>query len=394
MKILSRAKNRRPLKTILFVLFNLALCVGVFAAPGRLDFKFPQILASGAGGANVTAIETQPDGKIIVAGEFVTRGANPRNDMLRLNADGTLDATFSIGTGTSQPSLIRFIKMQPDGKILIAGYITQLNGTFTRSIIRLNPDGGIDTTFTLSGIDVTFVYDLDIQTDGKILISAMNLIGSSFIARLNADGSNDGRVGQWLFGGGNSFTVAFSPADNKILVGGRFSYTVNQTPYQNLARLNLDGSIDTTFKSSVTNSVFDLSVNAEPLAGGKILVWGKFDAVNGTTRRNLAVLDAGGILDAAFNPALLGAETILSVQAQTNGKIVIGGTNFALNSPVRGSVARLNADGSVDRTFNCGRGANGNVNALKIRNGNKLLIGGSFFRYHVFPRTGLAQTDL
>jgi len=206
-----------------------------------------------------------------VAGEFVTRGAILRNDMIRLNTDGTLDSTFSIGTGTSEPSLIRFIKVQPDGKILVAGYITQLNGVFGRSIRRLNQDGSEDTTFNQSGIDVVFVNSLDIQSDGKILIAAMNLAGFTFVTRLKTDGSNDQGVGQPLLFNGH--TVTFLATENKILIGGRFNYTVNQTQYQNLAKLNIDGTIDTTFTASITNSAFDLTVKTTPLAGGKILVW-------------------------------------------------------------------------------------------------------------------------
>ena len=378
-------------QTAFFVFCVLLAVSQIHAAPGRLDLKFPQLLANGA---NVTAIETQPDGKVLVAGEFTTRGAVLRNDMIRLNADGTLDATFDIGTGISQPSLINFIKVQPDGKILIAGYINQINGTFVRSILRLNPNGAIDATFNLSGIDVTFVKDLDVQPDGKILISATNLIGTSFVARLKTDGSNDQKMGQFFFGGGTDFKIKFSPADNKILVGGRFTYTNNFTPYQNLARLNLDGSVDQTFKASVTNSVYDLSVNAEPLTSGKILVWGKFDTVNGAARRNIAVLNSDGSLDATFNPATNGAENILSLAVQTDGKIIIGGSGFANNSPVRRNLARLNADGTADATFYVGRGANGDVKDLKILSGGKFLIGGSFYRYHVFPRNGLAQIYL
>lgn len=367
-------------KIFLIVFFTGFCALQVQANSGRLDLNFPQVLARDA---NVTAIETQPDGKILVAGEFTTRGAVLRNDMIRLNADGTLDPTFSIGSGTDQPSLIRFIKVQTNGKILIAGYITQIGGTFVRSILRLNIDGSIDTTFNLSGIDVTFVRDLDVQSDGKILISASNLIGSSFVTRLKTDGSNDQGIGQPLYSNGTfDYRVTFLPEENKILIGGR-----------SLVRLNISGAVDMTFNANITSSIFDLIINAKPLANGKYLIYGKFDAVNGTTRRNVAIINSDGSLDTTFNSATSGAETIQNVAVQAEGTIIIGGANFALNSVVHGNVARLNADGSVDRTFNQGRGANGSVNDLEIR-GNNLLIGGSFFRYHIFPRSGLVQVDL
>lgn len=289
------------------------------------------------------------------------------------------------------------MKLQTDGKILIAGYINRIGGTFVSSIVRLNTDGSIDATFNLSGINVVFVNDLDVQTDGKILISAQNLIGTSFVTRLKTDGSVDQVNGINFFvspNNGNSYKVSFVPTENKILVGGNFTYLVNQTQYKNLARLNLDGTIDSTFTASVTNTTFDLMVNTKLLGNGKILVWGRFDTVNGTTRRNLAILNSDGSLDTSFNPATNGAEIFISVAVQTNGKIIVGGSNFTSNTFLRGNVARLNADGTVDATFNQGKGAKGEVRALKIRSNNKLLIGGTFFGYHIFPRSGLAQINL
>ena len=163
-----------------------------------------------------------------------------------------------------------------------------------------------------------------------------------------------------------------------------------------MARLNSNGTIDPTFTADVTFvNAFDIKVNTKLLSNGKILVWGKFDTVNGATRRSLAVLNNNGSLDTTFNPATSGAETILSVAVQSDGKIIIGSNNFRYNTPVRGNVARLNADGTVDQTFNQGRGiGGGGVRALKIRSNTRLLIGGNFYRYHIFPRSGLVQINL
>lgn len=379
--IFSTGKN-----VYLTVFCALFFALQIYAAPGRLDLRFPQLLASGA---NVTAFATQTDGKILIIGDFKTRGAIAREDVIRINADGTLDTTFNIGTGVTSPNSIRFIKLQTDGKILIAGYINQIGGTNAGPVTRLNTDGSVDTTFRISGIDVTFVKGLDIQTDGKVLISATNLIGSSFITRLKTDGSNDQGIGQPFFSsfGGFGYTVTFLSAENKILVGGKFDHSI--------LKLDLNGVPDSTFSADiVANQPFDILVETKILASGKILVWGHFDTVNGATRRNIAVLNSNGSLDTTFNPATTGAEFIYDAVEQTNGKIIIGGINFPLNSLLHGNIARLNADGTIDKTFNQGRGANGDVNALKILPNNKLLIGGSFFRYHIRPRSGLAQIDL
>lgn len=381
-------------KVIFAAFCSFLAAVQIFANPGRLDFAFQSILADGA---NVTAIEIQTDGKILTAGKFNTRGAVLRRDVARLNSDGSLDTTFDFGSGTGDNGFIRFMKLQADGKIIVAGNFSRINGEFRPPIVRLNTNGSIDTTFNLSGINVSFVNDLDIQSDGKILISAMNAVGTSFVTRLNTDGSSD-QVNNVPFfispGNGNGYRVSFVPAENKILVGGNFTYTVNQTQYRNLARFNLDGTIDSTFTANVTNTTFDLMVNAKPLGSGKILVWGRFDTVNGVTRRNLAILNTDGSLDASFNPATIGTEIFISVAVQANGKIIVGGSNFTFNTFLRGNVARINADGTIDTTFNQGKGANDDVRAVKIRDENKLLIGGTFFRYNGVPRRGLAQIHL
>lgn len=372
------------LKIILTFVIGFLLSVQIYAQPGRLDLNFPQHLAAGA---NVTAIERQNTSRVLVAGKFTTRGAVVRRDIIRLHADGSLDSTFNLGSGTDEFGLIRFMKLDADAKIIVAGDFNRINGVSRNKIARLDADGNVDPTFNLSGIDVTFINDLDVQTDGKILISASNLLGTSFVARLNNNGSLDASFNFPFFGGSNSnFKVAFAPLLNKIYVGGNF--------LTGLALLNLDGSVDTAFNATVSSSQPGRTVDVE-IFNGRILVWGKFDTVNGAARRNLAVLTFGGSLDQSFNPATRGTENILSVAAQTNGKIIIGGSNFGSDTFLRGNVARLNANGTIDTTFNQGKGASGGeVRALSFFSGTKLLVGGTFFRYHIFPRSGLAQINL
>lgn len=77
-----------------------------------------------------------------------------------------------------------------------------------------------------------------------------------------------------------------------------------------------------------------------------------------------------------------------------NGKIMVGGSDTGNNAFFRGYVLRLNADGAIDATFRTGKRAIAEVRALKIRVNNKLLSGGLFNRYHIFPRRSLAQVDL
>jgi len=236
----------------------------------------------------------------------------------------------------------------------------------------------------LLGTQITFLYDFDVQTDGKILISAVNQIGFRFLRRLNANGSIDRD-----FDGSLSYSaVAFVPAENKILIGAR----VNQNE-RRLRRIGLDGQQDTGFSAVVTG--VENNFYMKPLADGKIVIWGKFETVNGVARPNLALLNNDGSLAATFNPAIVSLEVINTVAAQSNGKIIVGfGNSLSPFYVAPRKLVRFNADGTVDQTFNQGKGVRGEVKALKIRSNGKLLIGGTFFRYHIFPRSGLAQINL
>jgi len=365
-------------KIILTIFFGFLLSVQIYAQPGRLDLNFKNVLAPGA---EVNAIETLPDGKILVTGKITTRGAVVRRELVRLNVDGSLDPSFNFGAGTANFS-IKFIKALPDGKILIAGDFAFVNGIFRERVARLNADGSVDTSFQ-AAIEITFVYDFDVQTDGKILVSGVNSIGWWFVRRLNANGSLDA-----TFDGAPYSAVAFVPAENKILIGAR----VNQNE-RRLRRIGLDGQQDTGFSAVVTG--VENNFYMKPLADGKIVIWGKFETVNGVARPNLALLNNDGSLAATFNPAIVSLEVINTVAAQSNGKIIVGfGNSLSPFYVAPRKLVRFNADGTVDQTFNQGKGVRGEVKALKIRSNGKLLIGGTFYMYHIFPRSGLAQINL
>jgi uncharacterized delta-60 repeat protein len=362
------------------------LAVSAAAAPGRLDLAFPHLLTAGS---VISAIEIQPDGNILIAGPFTTTRVVFRKDIARLNADGSIDLTFNAGMGVNVGSISK-IKLQPDGKILIGGSFNTINGTPRNAIARLNSDGSVDQSFALSGLDITFVFDLDLQADGKVLASASNLIGSSFVARLQSNGANDSGFGQPFFfvPFGNGYRVADVPVEGKILIGGNF--TANG---KSLTRILNNGGQDPSFLANVTSTTF-IEVHPLPLPGGKILIFGKFDSVNGVARNALARLENNGGLDTLFDPSTAGIDAILAIAIQADGKIVIAGRGFPQNSVLRGNIARLNPDGSLDTTFYPGRGANGDVKALRIQNTGNVLVGGSFSRWHIFPRSGLVRLQL
>jgi uncharacterized delta-60 repeat protein len=183
----------------------------------------------------------QADGKLIIFGNFTSYLGGTRNRIARLNADGTLDATFTPGTGAN--NAIFTAAFQADGKILIGGVFTSYNGTTRNRIARLNADGSLDATFNpVSGANGT-VLAVAIQPDGKIVIggpfTSYDGVSRIRLARLNANGtldttSDSGIVNNFRFG----IRRLMLTADNQILVGGSFA-TYNGVARNSIAKLRL-----------------------------------------------------------------------------------------------------------------------------------------------------------
>ena len=175
----------------------------------------------------VYALAIQPDGKILVGGEFNELDGNSKNKLVRLNPDGTEDTAFYSNLGSGFDGVVRDITLQPDGGILVGGGFTGLNGNTRRRLVRLNPDGTEDVDFytNLGGSFDNPVYSLTIQPDGKIIVGGEfnNFNGNAreFLIQLNSDGTE---VTSFYTNLGGSFNgIIYTLTNDKIfLVGGDF----------------------------------------------------------------------------------------------------------------------------------------------------------------------------
>jgi uncharacterized delta-60 repeat protein len=360
---------------------------------GSLDTGF---LATGTGvNQGVTALALQPDGKIIIGGYFTTYNGTARNNIARLNADGSLDTGF-LNTGAGAESGVRAITRQSDGKIIIGGEFTAYNGTARDRIARLNADGSLDTGFlnTGTGADI-FLDAIALQPDGKILIGGLfttyNGTARNNIARLNANGSLDTNFDPGTGANRRVNVVALQP-DGKILIGGEF-VTYNGVGRNDVARLNTNGSLDTGFLNTGTGvggEVIAIAVQPD----GKILIGGEFATYNGTARKGIARLNADGSLDTNFNPGTGVDNYVDAIALQSDGKIIIGGRFTTYNGTNRSSIARLNADGSLDTGFlSTGTGVDDYVGAIAVQPDGKIIIGGEFTTYNGTARNGIARLN-
>ena len=264
----------------------------------------------------VTAIAVEADGKILVGGGFGSIGGQTRNDIARLNADGTLDSAF---INTNANDLVNAIAVQPDGKILVAGAFTNIGGQSRNFIARLNPDGTLDGAF--------------------------NPNANSSIAAIAVQ------------------------SDGKILVGGQFTSIGGQTR-NNIARLNADGTLDSAFNPGANSFVLTITVQSN----AKILVGGSFTSLGGQTRNYIGRLNPDGTLDGAFDPNA--NFWVRAIAAQVDGKILVGGQFSSINGFGRNNIARLNTDGTLDNTFSCD--ANNEVSAIVVQPDGKILVSGFF----------------
>ena len=290
--------------------------------------------------SSVSATVVQPDGKILVGGNFTMMGGVPRTYIARLNNDGTLDPSFI----PSASSNVTCVAVQADGKILVGGLFTTVNGNARNRIARLNADGSLDPGFNPDAN--SFVRSLAVQGDGKILLggyfTAVGGVPRNYLARLNADGTLDTGFNP----SPNNYILSVAvQADGKILLGGWFT-TVGGTTRNYLARLDAGGTLDLGFDPSANDWVYSLGVQAD----GKILLGGTFTGLGGTTRNRVARLNGDGTLDTGFNPNASGGVT--SIGVQTDGQILLGGWFTTMGGTTRNYIARLNPDGALDPGFN------------------------------------------
>jgi len=377
-------KLRRFIAIAFAALIGLASSAQASLKAGDLDPAFnPGAAVYGA----IYSIAVQPDGKLLIGGYFNAYGGAPRNGIARLNPDGSLDGNFQDGTDPSvfdtSSYYVRSIALQPDGKVVIGGYVSAVSNWVTIGIARLNTNGTLDTSFhsAAAGAEVQYcmflncdyypgtVYSTAVQPDGKVLVGGdftrYNLAIHNGVARLNADGSVDSGFQNPLPFGASINSIAIQ-SDGKVIVGGNGG----------IARLNTNGSRDTSFVATAQNPVYSVALQS----GGKALIGGSFNSVNGTNRNCIARLNTNGTLDTTFQNGLSGADNaVASIAVQPNGKVLIGGYFTLINGVSRTRLARLNADGTLDASFQNGMaGTDDTVYSVARQSDGKVLLGGNF----------------
>lgn len=330
------------------------------------------------------AIAVQPDGKILVGGNFTIVNGVERNGVARLNADGSLDLGFDPAYGAN--GNVRALAVQPDGKVLVGGMFTYFNMHLCNHIIRLNADGSVDEGFDMgSGFDGN-VYSFLLRPDGDILVGGdfyhVNEVMARGLTRLNADGSRD----TGFDAGDISGVYALAPtADGRIIVGGVYSY-LSGVDRRCIGAIEENGGVDHTFAPFGWNSspVFAVAVQND----GKVLAGGMIPG-------GLARMEANGEIDPFFGSGVSGFggwdPWVYAMTLQTDGKIICAGRFASYDGTPCNGIARLNVDGTLDESFYLGTGCNADVFAMAQQLDGKVLIGGFFDNIDGTPCAHIAR---
>ncbi len=239
--------------------------------------------------SQIYAMAIQEDGKVIVAGNFVSyNGITGVGRIIRLLPNGSRDNSFNVGLGAD--AIIETILIQPDGKILVGGRFDKFNGNTFARLVRLNTDGSIDSGFKIGDSFDKNVYAIALQSDQKIIIGgsflSYNKVAQKRILRLNSNGDLDTTFDSGAgFNKGEVRSILVQP-DDKILVGGTFSGTYKALLSQRLIRLSKNGDNDDSFNAPLNNTLFAMSFTSDY----RLLIGGNFNSVSGISKHRIARL--------------------------------------------------------------------------------------------------------
>lgn len=301
-------------------------------------------------------------------------------------APGDIDTTWSAGTDSWVDALVK----QPDGKIIVAGEgFTEYDGVSRNNIARINTDGSIDSTFDPgSGVDCG-INSAAIQSDGKIVIggcfSVYDGVARNHVARLNSDGSLDTSFNPGVYfsnQGLNLQIYAISVlSDGRIVVGGKFSAVDGAYSTAAVALINPDGSLDETFNTGGGANDWVMAIKVQP--DDKIILGGLFTTYGGASAGGILRIDTNGSIDPSFDSGTGVGSGVYTIAIQSDNKIIIGGDFVEYNGTPRNGIVRVGADGSLDNSFDPGQGVDTGeyIGALAIQSDDKIMIGGYFTSY-------------
>jgi uncharacterized delta-60 repeat protein len=332
-----------------------------------------------------------PSGKLLIAGWFTQYNGVSSSKIIRLNSDGSIDLTFVVGLGFNND--INWVALQSDGKLVCVGDFTSYNGVTVNRIVRLNIDGTIDSSFSIgTGITGQPNY-VTIDSRGRILVcgggmTIYNGVPISRLIRLNSNGTLDSTFSMGTGTISGVFGVA-EQSDEKLVVIGNFT-SYSGISRSRIVRLNSNGRVDIGFNpgTGFNSTAYGLSISND-----KIVVTGLFNSYNGSTTPGIAMITSDGTIDPSFNSG-----TGFNSGCEWNSIIdnfiycyFTSSTNY--NGSSMSHIIKLNLDGSVVSSFSTGTGVQNTIFSIAKLSNTRLLIGGNFTAYNGIVRARLVKVD-
>jgi uncharacterized delta-60 repeat protein len=353
--------------------------VGRINTDGRLDTTFAATLGLPAVNAMVVnSVAVQADEKVIVGGNFtLSDSGGTHNSIARLLSNGQSDVAFNANLGSglgTDPGDVMVVALQPNGKILVGGDFRSFNGSPARGLIRLNADLTRDFSFVPDEnfvVDAGFIRALVVQPDGRILVNGSR----SYPFRLTTSGALDGSFdasGVAAAIGADSLRTEGKAlalqADAKVLIVATFVDPNSGAFSDSIVRLNSNGGVDSSFDFStkITNADGGLPniVTILEQPDGTVLFGGdNFTSVGGVAHKAIARLQTNGLQDGTFNAADLNFGTVSSLALQDDGRLLVGAQFvplsrlFDVGAPPPGSALNIST-------------------RLNVQTGDNVLIGG------------------
>lgn len=371
----------------------------IVASNGTEDTAFYTNLGT-AFNSSVEALAEDMLGKSYVAGNFTTFNGNSRTRLVRLNSDGTEDTAFATAIGTGFNGDVLTVHVQTNSQILVGGNFTTFNGNTRNNLVRLNIDGSEDTTFytNMGAAFDSIVSKVRELSTGKILAGGffLNFNGNGIpgLAQLNSNGTEDTAFDTNLGTGFNhEVNDTDEMSDGRLAIGGRLTL-FNGNTRNSLVMLNANGSEDTAFYTNL-GTAFNSTIHALQADSTKLVVGGSFSSFNGSTRNHLLRLNSSGTEDTTFYTNLGSAlnNDVLSLDRQSDGSILLAGQFTTLNGNTRNRLARVDTTGTDDATFetNVGSGFNTDAICVLVRASGAIDFGGNFVTFNGNTRNRLIQ---
>ncbi|GAA4311303.1 IPT/TIG domain-containing protein [Compostibacter hankyongensis] len=366
--------------------------------PLSMDTLFPSFR-----GADNSILDICPttDNKFIIAGDFKNYDnaniAGDINHIALINRDGTIDRNnFKYGSAQGAMGSVSRVISLNNGKYLIAGSflnygihsnisgIARINGNGMLDTVQVTPpSGNKQWVSAIRGGVAGGISEMHVQSDGKMMVigpfryyvttnyDLTSELGQDsthldstlmyYIARLNQDGTLDSSYhydlvnhrGKETINGSINSSILLP--DDKLLIAGSFTKYDGKEVHR-IARLNPDGSLDPTFKSSPGADLPIISLTEQP--DGKFLVVGAFNTYDGKPQKQMVRINADGSLDPTFHTAGTADGFLRRADVMPGGEIIVSGLFRTYGNIERNNFIVLNADGSIHETYNTNGGIN------------------------------------